>query len=234
MSKVALDENKLLDQSVALQSYMQELLNEVTWQEPELEAVSEPEPNSEPVPVLPTPQVQTLAELEAEFDDERYCEDIAVETTQNKTIGHSQPDWARNSFHALHAAHGRLRMLLPLVHVQTVLRATELVRVSGPLTVLVGYVQQGSNRIPVLDLNNLNEVTEKEQSDDIESEKEGYVAIAEDCSVGLYFKSINDTQEVDSKSISWRCRDDLVTWIAGVDPENLSVVVDINFLRDLL
>jgi len=253
----------LLDQNIALQSYMQELLNEVTWsvtekiEEPVITDVSEGQvhqltTDSEPKPaetshedqLVAGAKLQTLADLEAELvpvldqpyveADEVEIQEESYEVAADDGIETKVPAWAGHSFRALYAKHGDLKLVMPLVHVQTVLKAKALVPVKGPLPAFMGYVQHGAQRIPVLDLNALNGTLEKSEADDISTTGKGYIAIAEDHVVGLYFTEINDTHEVDSNAISWRCNDDSVIWIAGVDSENLSIIVDFNRLCELL
>jgi len=251
----------LLDQSIALQSYMQELLNEVVWSEPELEpgikqassdiasvntgSIDEVSYVEPPLKIsrdiLPPAgkKLQTLADLEAEFDPEVEAsqidgsgESVVRSLVENSDAGHT-PVWAGDSFRALYARHGSLKLVMPLVHVKTVLKAKELVRVEEPLSAFIGYVQHGTQRIPVLDLSALNGAIEKPQSGDAE-EFRGYVAIAEDHAVGLYFKEINDTHEIQTQAVNWRFNDESATWIAGIEPQNLSIIVDFNRLCDLL
>ncbi len=262
-------EKPLLAQTVALQSYMQELLNEVTWTEPEIKSEEDPvlsEANATSVmtknktshadisieidrDILPLAgaKLQTLADLEAEFapevvkDDAEASIELPVspiveawgESKDSTTGRAAPPEWAQDSFRALYATHGNLKLIMPLVHVQTVLKAKELVRVEGPLSAFIGYVQYDLQRIPVLDLNALDGAIENCDADDIEAIG-GYVAIAENHAVGLYFREINDTHEIETKAVNWRCNDGSGSWVAGVDPQNLSIIVDFNCLCGLL
>ena len=247
----------LMDQKMAVQTYLQELLNEVTWSEPPAPqkvvepqgSLQESETQSSELrsPKISTPQ--TVAQLES-FEAELSNEVVAIEDINNaQNLEEIEPDsdkerngftqaniphWAGDSFRALYARHGRLRLVMPLVQVQTVLKAKELVRVNGPLEVFIGYVQRGAQRIPVLDVNALNGSSEKSKTDDINSIDSGFVAIAENHTVGLYFSKIDDTQEVKSDQISWRCNDESAHWIAGVNADNLSIIVDFTRLCDLL
>ncbi|VAW72039.1 hypothetical protein MNBD_GAMMA12-3019 [hydrothermal vent metagenome] len=267
----SLQQDSLLDQSVALQSYMQELLNEVSWVEPGAteEVIATQVSNALPAqvkvastisPIESEPcastHLQTLAELEEELDcdktslleeNSKPSFEVSIHTSvpaeRVEEIGSGEeseltnevniPAWAGTSFRALYAKHGNLKLVMPLMHVQTVLKAKELVPVEGPLSAFVGYVQVGAQRIPVLDLNSLNSGAEKIEADAITSSDKGYVAIAEDHAVGLYFTEIDDTYEVDSNVVNWCCNDSMV-WIAGIDSQNLSIIVDFNRLCDLL
>lgn len=247
----------LLNQEMAVQSYLQELLNEVTWSEPPApQKDPEPEQSPEESAILTSEAssslmsgLQTVSQLEAleaettheiltteESNNAQKIEGIepALENKRNEFNESNIPPWAGDSFRALYARHGRLKLVMPLVQVQTVLKAKELVRVNGPLDVCVGYVQHGTRRIPVLDVNALNGSSEKSKTDDITSMDSGYVAVAENHTVGLYFSKIDDTHEVHSAQISWRCNDESAHWIAGVNADNLSIIVDFTRLCDLL
>ncbi len=269
--KSSRQKDSLVDQSVALQSYMQELLNEVSWSEPDedheiiakqtstrLQQQAIPDVSISPVErenFTHTP-LQTLAELEEEMvsgDTSLPRETLNTPFDVNsqkpfqaenieEVAGGEEPDlisetnipaWAGTSFRALYAKHGNLKLVMPLVHVQTVLKAKELVPIEGPLSAFIGYVQLGAQRIPVLDLNSLNSGAEKIEANVIASNDKGYVAIAEDHAVGLYFTDIDDTYEVESDGVNWCCNDSMV-WIAGIDSQNLSIIVDFNRLCDLL
>ncbi len=227
-------EQQVIQQDLALDSYLQTLLAEIPSEEAPVElkvkekpaldlkksVVKKTQPKSSQVDVKP----KEIIEVQAQAEEKPLELAELVAAQQSLAV---MPDWAQQEFHALFFKVDQLILATPLTELLRMVKLTHQrpTSIPGQPSWFIGLLDDHENRIGLLDTGQLIQGKKEAPCKKPES-----VLITADGKWGLACDGIISINKLKPEAVRWRTQRDKRPWLIGTVIDELTAVVDVRQL----
>jgi purine-binding chemotaxis protein CheW len=234
----------VVDQKMALRSYLEDLLSEVPQQDES--PASETRPVREQAPVIPMP-LPTVAPPEPELEpepepapvqavDEAVAEPQEVEQhATGATHDEGIPVWGREAFQCLMFSVGSLSLAVPLVKLNGVIPwSDEVTEMPGHSPAFLGLLRHLEQNVKIVDTAKL--VLPDAQATDLgpAADRLNNIILIDEGRWGLACDAIGEVLTLRPEDVKWRSSKGKRPWLAGTVMEHLCAVMDVDDFSQLL
>ena len=174
------------------------------------------------------PEVLAKTEKKLKKPEKRSITDLAETEEQSaeiKQVTKVIPAWGKTEFTALIVKAGGLKFAVPLVLLDSIAPFPEKrVRIPGQPDWHLGVSTHRGQKMVVVDIHKLLGFTEHIK----EIDSEGYVLVVGEGGFGLHCDSIGNPVKLQTDSVKWSLEENDREWMAGVLPEEMCALLDID------
>jgi purine-binding chemotaxis protein CheW len=256
MSHKAEKKTELMDQQLALHSYLEEMLSEVpeyieesTLARPRPVAVAPaPEQVVVPEPVVAPVEVEVEAKVEPEVQVE--AETRPVVTTEEKVQEESQveqvhatavaepvvPEWAEHEFQCLLFNIAGIMLAVPLVKLNGVIPwSDKITPMPGHSDAFLGLLRHLGNNVKVMDAAQI--ILPEKQRVTLEKNPENRIEkiiLMDEGRWGIACDEVGEVVTLNKSDVRWRTPQGKRPWLAGTVSERLCAVLDTDVFAEML
>ncbi len=211
---------KVIDQDIALDSYLSILLEEIP-SIPELDQIEEQSKTLEQVAEKPEPQV-----LQTEITVPQEVEKIE-QATELKPLS-VMPEWSQEEFQALYFKVDKLTLATPLTELLRLIKFDQQpTSIPGQPSWFLGLLETHGQRIGVLDTGQLILGKSLGQQRDLEKQPFSSILVTQDGKWGLACDEIMAISRLQPDQVRWRTMRQKKPWLVGTVIEELIAIVDV-------
>lgn len=226
--KQAKPQRQIVQQKLALDSYLSTLLDEVP----------EAEPSDERPPVVSMPEEKPV---EAPIRRVEVSEPLVVQPLQNELVAFEKPaklhplsvmpDWAQHEFQALFFKVEHLILATPLIDLSRTIKIDRKPgKIPGQPSWFMGLLDENDSRIGVLDTGQLIFGKLRGSQRDLEANPFKSILITQDKRWGLACDEILSIGKLKPDKVRWRTSRQKKPWLIGTVIEELTAIIDLQEL----
>ncbi|MFW5443677.1 MAG: chemotaxis protein CheW [Methylococcaceae bacterium] len=223
-------EQKVVDQEIALDSYLSKLLDEIpgdTVSEVQTEAREEPKAIVEKIADNSNVKQKVIVSKQSKLQVNRQ------QQQPEKVINplSVMPDWAQHEFQALFFKVDKLILATPLTALLRTIKIDKApTKIPGQPSWFMGLLDTHEQRIGVLDTGQLVFGKARGQQRDLEKKPFKSILITHDGEWGLACDEILSIGKIEPEKVRWRTFRQKRPWLVGTVIEELTAVIDVNQL----
>jgi purine-binding chemotaxis protein CheW len=217
----------LIDQPLALRSYLEALLDEVP--EAHDEPAPEPPPAARPAPAKPAP-------VEPRVDVDGDTAELPAQAADASMPPPSQvPEWAADTFQCLVFKVAGLSLAVPLAKLSGVIPWSTVTPMPNRSPMFLGLLHRQERNVKVVDTA-LVVMPERAAPADPAQRQDGssHIILIDDGRWGLVCDSVGEVLTLQSTDVRWRSDQGKRPWLAGTVLQHLCAVLDTDALAHLL
>lgn len=174
------------------------------------------------------PAVEHKTEKKLKKPEKRSITKLAEteeKSVEVKRVTKVVPAWGKTEFTALIIRRGGLKFAVPLVLLDSIAPFPEKrIKIPGQPDWHLGVSTHRGQKMVVVDIHKLLGFTEQVT----EIDKEGYVLVVGQGGYALHCDSIGNPVKLQTESVNWSQEDNDREWMAGVLPEEMCALLDID------
>ncbi len=236
MATVAGEDSQVLQQQLALDVYLQNLLEEIPGDTSRDNSHPEPEPEPEPAlavtaePIIPESRGPAASLRQSAVPGQSAVSGKASVVEQNRALA-VMPAWAQKEFLALFFRVGKLLLATPLCDLQHMRKMPEkLGRVPGQSSWFLGLMEDQGRQVGILDTGQLLFASHRGAVQNCQSRDYARILVVHGKKWALACDEVLSISRLPSEKVRWRTRRQNRPWLIGTLTEELIAVIDIDQL----